>query len=108
MGDFYGAAYVAAHIGTTTTSLHNWLNADDFPQPESVHYAATGKVSSRGWSAHQLPELRSWVENRLDLEGDDATAHWTLVDADVVNKRRIARDHVSENQLFIDLDRGAA
>jgi hypothetical protein len=104
-GTFYSSAYVAAYLGTSPTSVHNWLGEEDFPQPESVHLGLGGTVTTRGWSSEQLADLRTWRTRRLGLDEDDATRHWLSVDEALREGRRIKRDHVTKGQLTFDMER---
>lgn len=100
---FFGTSYVALYLGVTPTSVHHWLEDPTFPQPEAVIHDMAEKVTSRGWSTHQLPELRDWRTFKLGLEEEEASAHWLLVDRDVANQRRCKRDHVTKDQLTFEI-----
>lgn len=85
---FYGASYVAAYLGVTLTTIHNWQKRDPegFVQPEVTISGLSGKTSAVGWSAHQLRPMREWYGQRIELDADTAEAHWALVDSDLAKR----------------------
>lgn len=88
---FYGASYVAAYLGITLTTIHNWQKRDPegFIQPEVTITGLSGKTSAVGWSPHQLPLLREWYAARIELDADTVDAHWALVDADLAARHQV-------------------
>lgn len=97
---FYGTAYVAAHIGSTQSSVSNWAKNREpgFPEPDVVIISASGGISARGWSALQLTDARDWMTERLGLNQEEAAIHWLKIDEKREDAARIRKDRVSPEQ----------
>ena len=103
---YQSATFVAAYLGVSTGSIHNWSTnpPEGFPGPDSVHYGLDGKVTARGWLAERLPSMREWQATRLQKEGEDASAHWLLVDEAMRRKGRKKKvTRVPPGQIAFDL-----
>lgn len=102
-----GASRIAAYLGVTTTTISNWIlhgTIKGFPGPEVQIMGHAGKIIARGWSEHQIPDMRSWMEKRLDMDSETATAHWSLVDAAACEKERLCRDSVHADQDMLPME----
>lgn len=115
----YGAAYVAAYLGASNGSLHNWCknppiapiqNPDGtfsempFPGPDveitGLDEGGSLKVTARGWHADSLPDLRTWYVNWMRATNrrwrrmqDEAVAeHWRQVDENLRTGRTKSRE----------------
>jgi hypothetical protein len=79
---YQSATFVAAYLGVSTGSVHNWATnpPEGFPEPDCEIYGIGSKVTARGWLSERLPSMREWQAKRLHKEGEEATAYWLLVD----------------------------
>lgn len=102
---FYGTAYVASHIGSSQASVTNWSKnpTENFPQPAVIIVSPKGTISARGWSADQLPELRTWMGKRLGLTDERAKTHWKKVDQSRRTQKWAAIHGAGPGQEMLDL-----
>jgi len=87
--EHHGASYVAAYLGTSLTSIHNWRNdsRSDFPAPSIVIMGVGSSAAAFGWSKEQLPELRAWYAQRMKIDEATAEARWKAIDSQPLGKR---------------------
>lgn len=102
---YQSATFVAKYLGVSTGSVHNWtMNPPDgFPEPDCEIYGVGGKITARGWIPERMPSLRTWYAKRLELEPEDAEAHWLLVDAAMTRETRKASIPVPVGQMAIEM-----
>lgn len=85
MMDTVGASYLAAHLGTSLTSIHNWRSAPDstFPPPVACVRGRNGQRPTYGWRESDLPAIRSWYAKRFHLDEEAATRRWSALDEEM-------------------------
>lgn len=91
----YGASYVAAYLGVSLTTVHNWLKnpREDFPEPDVLITGLSGKNSAFGWSPFRLPEMRSWVTLHAKMDEAEAANHWAEIDNSLIANHPQASHH---------------
>jgi hypothetical protein len=109
--EFVSATAVAAYLGVTAGSVHNWCTnpPEGFIEPDAVTRGIDGKVVARSWFPEKLPQMREWMENRLKLETEiDKANHWSLVNEGLKSKRETKRRKklgISDGQTAIGVEK---
>lgn len=108
--EFVSATAVAAYLGVTAGSVHNWCvnPPKGFIEPDAITRGIDGKIVARSWFPEKLPQMREWMENRLGLEKQiDKDNHWALVNEGMKStreKKRRKRLGLSEGQTAIGVE----
>jgi hypothetical protein len=108
--EFISATAVAAYLGVSAGSVHNWCvnPPEGFAEPDAITRGIDGKIVGRSWFPEKLPEMRIWMEGRLKLTNQvDKDAHWALVNEGLKSSRERKRRKtlgISDNQTAIGLE----
>lgn len=76
---FYDASHIARRLGVPRDDVIKWADRPtaNFPLPVAVLLQDKGPGRPI-WNKSQVPALRAWLANRLNLS--DPEAHWSLLD----------------------------
>lgn len=85
-----GATYVAAYLGVTSGSLHNWCKdpPPGFPGADFETLGLEDAVTARSWWPSNLPELRVWYATWRRFTDEEARTYWSAVDTNLSQGRK--------------------